>query len=278
MLKRSRIEKYFSLLHYDFSKNKGFFGFVIINVETNIILQSIMSLNSNGSDDFISTIPAFLDEYIQFDLKSLFKAKNFEELLEVLKHTPYFAVIKRFNASNGNINLKDCELALRTNYYNWTLDQIKKNYKGNIKKELLEIVKTEIELLNISLIYRLKFYFNKPTAIVKSQIIPIYLKYPKKAIDELIDCQTQDEFIQKINKYAHDPKLNDINYNYIEDYTKRLRYIVNRKMMRSSSNAAISFYALMTLSQIEIENIIIIIEGVRYNEKDSEIQKLLILE
>lgn len=278
LIKRSVIDKYFSLLHYDFSTNKGFYGFVITNVETTVILHAIMFMNSGSSDDFISTIPAFLQEYIHFDLKALSKANNFDQLLEVLKQTPYFAVLKIYNASNGNINFKDCELALKTYYYKWTLEQISKSYKGKAQKELLDIVKSEIELLNISLIYRLKFYFKKPPEIIKSQIISIYYKLSKRSIEELIDLKTREDFIQKVKIYSHNPNSNDIDNNYIEDYTKRLRFNVNRKMMRSSTNAAISFYSLMTLMQIEIENIIIIIEGVRYNENDTEIQKLLILE
>lgn len=278
LLERSIFEKYFSLLHYDFSNNKGFFGYVIIHVEFAIILKTIIYINSGSFSDIISSIPSFLKDYIKFDLKELSKVKSFSDLLNVLKNTPYYSILKIYNAENGKVNYKDCELALKTYYYEWILSQIDKKYKGKTKKELIEIVKVEVELLNLSLIFRLKFYFQKDAEMIKTHIIPIYYKLSEKSIDELIETKTQEDFIKRIKLTSYNHQMKKIEFNYIEDYTKRLKYIINRKMIRSSSNAPIAFYALMSLMYIEVQNIIIIIEGVRYKNTNSEIQKLLILE
>ena len=64
---------------------------------------------------------------------------------------------------------------------------------------------------------------------------------------------------------------------YIEHYTNRVSYQINRKYLHFSTNAAVVFLAYFTLSELELGNIINIIEGIRYQVAAEEIRKLLIL-
>lgn len=278
LLTRSRYEKYFSLCHYDFSKDKGFYRYVIYNVEVSVILKTIMLLNSGTPQDIITKLPYFMEEYADFDFMQLSKVKNFDELLKVLEATPYKNVIKRYTAPNGSIDFSACELALKTHYYKTIFSLIDKYYKGKTKKELTEIVLVEIELLNLSLIYRLKRYFKKSKEEIKLHLLPFHYKLTSHLLDKLLDDDDKQQFIKDMALYKYNINMAGVQFNYVEDYTKRLRYIISRKLMRFSSNAPISFYSLMALTQIEIENIVIIIEGVRYQDSAAEIQKLLILE
>lgn len=277
LLTRSRIEKFFSLCHFDFSRNQGFYRYIISNAEVGIILGGIMSINSGSPQDIAATLPTFIQDYACFDFKSFSKIKNFDDLLTVLEHTPYKNVLKRFNAPNGEINFRDCELTLKTFYYKTLLDQIDHYFKGDVKKELTQIVKIEIELLNLTLIYRMKRYFKKESSEILMQLLPFYYKLNKVALTELTQPMSKAEFVKKMRLSTYNSKMNGVDVNYIEDYTKRLKYMISRKMMRFSTNTPISFYSFMTLTQIEIENIIIIIEGIRYKKPGTEIQKLLIM-
>jgi len=278
LLNRSRIEKYFDLLNFDFTKDNGFYHYIITSSEVHVIIGAITLINSSSSENIITELPSFLQEHICFDLMELSRIKNYDNLLVVLEHTPYKNVLKPHHAPNGSINLRECELSLKTYYYKNILESIDKYYSGKTKKELTTIVKIEIELLNLSIMYRLKKYFNKSPEDIKMHLLPFYYKLNDKLIDELLEPQPKEEYIKKMRLNAYDNKMRDVEFNYVEDYTKRLKYIISRKMMRFSTNAPISFYALMLLTQIEIDNIIIIIEGIRYNDKGSQIQKLLVLE
>lgn len=277
ILNRTKFDKYNKLLNFDFSGNKSFYRFLITNLEVSVIIKALMYINADMDGEIISKIPSFLQPYTAIDFKAVANIKNFDDLLSALKRTPYAAVIKRYNAPNGNVSLRECEHALKIYYYRTVLQNIDKHYKGKTRNELREIVLIEVELFNLSLMYRLRRYFNKPPEFIKGELLPFYYKLNPRAIDELLTSQKKEEYVSKMKLAAYASKMKNVEFNYIEDYTKRLRYIVNRKMMRFSSNAPISFYALMTLTQIEIENIIIIIEGIRYNTS-SQVRNLLILE
>lgn len=278
ILKRSCMERYFSLLHYDFSGKKSFYHYVITDAEIDLILRAIMLMNSNSVENLISDIPSFLREYATFDFQELARVRNYEQLLQVLDKTPYVHILKRFQAPNGEISFKDCELALKTYYYRTLLDNIDKNFKGKTKKELREIVLIEIELLNISMVYRLRRHFKKSPPEIKSQLLPFHYRMSDQVLDDLLSAEHRTEYIEKMKLSRYNHRMQGVEFNYIEDYTKRLKYMVIRKMMRFSTNAPITFFALISLLRIEVENLIIIIESVRYNNKDEDVQKLLILE
>lgn len=278
LLKRTKIEKYFSLCHYVFSNNLGFYRHLIVHLEITTIQNAIISLNAGDSKHIISSLPAYMNEYAVFEFSEITQVKSFDELLDVLEKTPYKNIIKKFNAPNGEINLSECELALNLYYYQSLLDSIEKHFHGDTKAELIDIVKIEIELNNLSLICRLKHYFNKSSADIKKELIPIFYRLNERKIDHLIEQQDKQSYIKAMAFGKYGRVISETEFDHVEGYTKRLKFKLNRKMMRFTSNAPISFFTLMSLTQIEIENITTIIEGVRYNVDKTEIEKLLILE
>lgn len=276
LLVRSRFEKFTTLTKYDFSNKKGFFNYLVHDTEISIILRSLILLNANSTKDIITSIPIYTRDYTCFDLMELSKINDFNDLLEVLSHTSYYKILKPLNAPNGQINLSMCEHVLKLFYYKTILESIDNNYKGTTKKDLHDLILLEIELLNLNIIYRMKLYFKSSNEEVQAKIIPYYYKLSQSKLELLIASPSADDFFKdvKFNRYSN--KIKDVNFNYIEDYTKRLSFILNRNFVRSGKSPEISFYAFMFLTQIEISNLNTIIEGIRYKTSPDEIKSLLI--
>lgn len=278
LLKNSYYKKYFSLCNYDFSKNHGFYNYFIIDFEVNLILKAIGLLNSSSMENLLLSLPLYLDKYTSFNLIEITKIKSFSDLLLVLKNTPYVDIIKDFNSSNGNINLFDCEKALVIFYYQTILKLANKYYNKKTTKELQNIVLMEVELLNINSIYRLKYNFNRDNKDIKDKLLPFVYKMNNKKLVEFLNTQTPNEFINRINISRLGYKFQNNDFQYIEDYTKRLRFMIYKKLIHFTSSAPVCVFALIALMKIEVENLIMIIEGVRYNKDAELIKNLLILE
>lgn len=278
LLNRSLFEKFFGLCHFDFSSKHGFYRYVITNAEITVILSAITHLNSNSSQDIITNIPTFIQKYACFDFLELSKIKNFNELLLALKKTPYKEILSRYDAENGKIDMSSCDLSLKTYYYKSMLDAIDKNYKGKIRRDLRETVLIEIEILNFNLIYRLRRHFKMEPAEVKCHLLPFYYKITPRSLDLLINDETREEFIRHMKLNAYNFKMKDVTFSYVEDYTKRLLYLIVHRAIHFSSNSAVAFFSLMALTRIEIENITTIIEGIRYEMSSQELQKIIISE
>lgn len=278
LINRSLYDKFHSLSKYDFSADKGFYRYIITDAEVNLLLRTIMLLNSNSQQDILFNLPSFIQGYSCFDLLSLPKIKGFDDLLKAVQNTPYAALLKRFEAKNGDIDLAGCEVTLKTYYYKTIFDSIEKHFKGKTKAELKQAVLIEVELQNLSLIYRLRRYFNKSSAEIRGRLLPFRYKLTDRALTQLLDATDKDSFVRDMRLSLYSGKMKSVSFNYIEDYTKRLRYLISRKMLRFSTNATVVFFSFMTLTRIEIDNITTVIEGIRYQNPSSEIQKLLILE
>lgn len=273
---RSKFEKYTSLTKFDTSSNCDFFNYLISDIEITIILRTLIFLNASSTQDIISSIPIYIKDYACFDLLELSKISDFNDLLEVLKHTNYYKILKPQKATNGKINLANCEHLLKTHYYKNLLDIININFKGETKTALTNIILLEVELINLNIIYRMKCYFNSSKEQIKAKVIPFFYKLSESKIDMLLDTDSAEEFLNEVKITRYSNKMKDVKFNYIEDYTKRLAYVLNKNFVRSSKSPEISFYAFMFLTQIEISNINTIIEGIRYKTSPDDIKGLLI--
>lgn len=275
MLRRSLFDKFFRICHYDFSHKKGFYGYVIKSAEIEAIINAIVLLNSGAEQEIITTIPAFMQDYVSFDFVELAKIRSFSDLLKVLENTGYHTVLKRFDAEIGEIDVSGCEFTLETKYYQNILSQIDKNYKGKTALKLREVILSEIELTNVSIIYRLRYLYKLSPDEVKKRVIPFYHRLSKRQLEALIDNggELGEDFLQKAKVAVWE----DDEPFYIENHTQREANKMLGKLMRFSSSAPIVFYTLMSLSQFEIQNITIIIEGIRYGIPSEEIARLLIL-
>lgn len=278
LLERSLFDKFTRLTHYDFSKGRGFYHYAVSHIEVSFLIEAIILLNANKPQEIILKAPTTMQKYFCFDMMKLSRVTSFSGLLDALRGTAYYSVLRHFDAPNGSIDLSRCEQALKEHYYKSILQSIEKNYRGKTRRELKEVILIEIELINLSLIFRLKTYFKRPPEEIKRELLPFSYKLNKKAMDILIGAESDQDFISKMHLSSYSNKMQAVEFNYIEDYTKRLKFIIGRKLVRSSTKAPIAFYSLITLLQVEIDNLKTIIEGIRYQNSPSEIEKLLILE
>ena len=58
----------------------------------------------------------------------------------------------------------------------------------------------------------------------------------------------------------------------------RIRCTLAKRSLMISEDAAVSLYSLMYLSEVELNNIINIIEGIRYNKSVSYMENLIVLQ
>ena len=82
---------------------------------------------------------AYLLKKASFDLIELAKASDFRQLLNVIRHTPYYNIIKNIETDkNGIIPYTKCEVMLRTYYMKWLIETAKKDFSGTSQTALLD--------------------------------------------------------------------------------------------------------------------------------------------
>ena len=276
ILNRAVLDRMLRMCHYDFSGKNSFFRCAVESVEIRMILRAIMMLNAGSQESLLFSLPAYMKPYTAFDFMELSQIRSFAELLRVLGDTPYEKILRRYEAQNGEINLSFCERDLKEAYYHDMLKIAQTDYKGRTRAQLCDLILTEAELLNISLIYRLKTFFNRSPEEIRHMLLPFHKRLTPARLAALLNAPGGEDFPVSLAKNGY--LSADASYEYVEEYTNELRFTLSKRLMRSAAGAPVAFFALMTLLKIEVENVTTIIEGIRYQNNPDEIEKLLILE
>jgi V/A-type H+-transporting ATPase subunit C len=268
---------FMQLIRYGETQNSNFYQYGILQIEIKQILLTLRFLKETEKGGQISQLPLFANKMTSFDLQKLVNVNSYDELLGVLKNTPYVAILLPFKPIAGEeLDYTSCELGLNAYYHREVLSHINKEFSGTAKLQILEVFNTQIELDNITKIYRLKKYYkSSPTDIIKV-LQPTYVKIPKKLLHKWIETKSADEFIEALSSSAYKSAINRKDFIYIEYHMDSIMYNINKHFIRFATDPNVVLVAYMNLLEIETRNIIDIIEGVRYKVETDKIAKLLI--
>jgi len=278
MLIRQRFFLIFlQLIRYGDTAKSSFYKYGIYLIEIKQILVTIRAFNDKDRSTQIAQMPIFAGKYTSFDLEKLVVATDYDQLLEVLKNTVYYEALKPHRPkSNDDFDYTVCEVALKAVYYQQVNAIIEKEFSGDTKRQMKEIFNTQIELDNVTKIYRLKKYYKASPEEIEKVLNPTFERIPKKKLIEWIETCDAETFLQRVSESAYKNYIDDKNFVFIEYHTDAIHYNLNKHIIRFSSNPDLILVAFLGLLEIEIQNIIDIIEGVRYNVEIDKISKLLI--
>lgn len=193
-----------------------------------------------------------------------------KEFLELIKSEDYFKIFEEYEEIIDNAPLDEIEVKLDKFYF-------QKIYKAskNVNKEFQNMIGTEIDLLNITWIYRAKQYFYYSSDEIKKIIIPINYKLSKEKTYKLINSSDFEEMKNILDETVY-KKIFKSKETLEHDRDKFL-YDMYIKLFRTKLFNICTVFCNINLIDIEIKNIINIIEGIRYKVDKTEIQKRLIV-
>ena len=282
LLNKAYYDQYEKLCKFQHLNDEPFYNFLLVRFEIRELLKAILYLNNERDDVYIESMHAYLMKRTSFDLIELAKAKDFKKLLEVIKHTPYYNIIKNIKADkNGNIPYTKCEVMLRTYYLKWLIETAEKAFDGKSKIALLEQIYAQTDIINIINSYRMKKYFYADADILKENMLPFYGKLSREKQNELFETGSPEDFLRTLSKNLYGRRMEGISENMESEAFERelvkLRCGMARRALTFSDSAAVSLYSLMYLSEVELQNIIKIVESIRYGKSASYMEKQIII-
>lgn len=281
VLHKAYFDRYESLCRFQHLEEKPFFNFLTVRSEMRELLKALLYLNNDNNDIYIESMHAHMIEKSSIDLMELAKASNFKEVLNVLKHTPYYDVLKSIKPdSSGNIPYTKCEVKLRTYYLKWMLESAEKVVHGKSRKSLCDQINVQIDIINLINAYRMKKYFNADITTLEKYTLPFYGRLSKEKQSALFETESVEEYLRMLSQTSYGRKMKqfseDMDSAQFEKELTSIRYDMAKRALMFSQDAAVSLYSLMYLLEVELDNIINIIEGIRYNKSVSYIENLIV--
>lgn len=281
LLQRYNFEMYGRITGFERIGRQEFYNFKMISAEIDIILSCIRFINAD-SDGHIESIPIYLNGMTSFDLIEIAKVRSFAELLEFLKKTNYYELLKDVPVDeNGHIDCGKCEYILRSYYYEG-LAEASKHYRKAEADKLDLMIMTDIDLINIINAYRMKEFFGSDEKEIFDKTFSFEGRMSNAKLAELYSSDSGEEFIKRFSKtyYGRVIAENGLDSKDIDDLelaANRLRYKYAKAALRDSQAASVSVFAFMFLMGVEVHNLISIIEGVRYGVPSKQIEALIIV-
>ena len=278
LLRKDLLLQYARLSRYA-SPRDGVYSYVVLDMEIEVILASLRGLISGREDELLASLPAFVGDYAGFDVFALARARSLEEIMEVVKDTPYAPLLRdcmeRYPArEGGQPRYTRYERALRGWYFAQLLRRTEKTTRGKAAKQLQEMICTRAELLNLGMIFRMKAFFEVDTDRIREALLPYSWHIRPRMMQTLVEANGVQEFLQLLQKTPYGRRIPS-DTDAIEPETDSIRYRLCKRMFHFSTDPQVVFMAFMLLREMETQDIIRIIEGVRYQLPPERIEKLL---
>ena len=277
VIRRQLFTDYIKMLNYIGQDELKFYNFFLKRIEIDEILSCVRFLITNNTGEYFFSLPSYFVEHAKFDLYGLAKVKTYDELLNLLSKTPYYAILKKFDpAAETKTDMILIENEFNKYYYSYIFSIIDENFTGDVRSSIRESFGVEIDLINITEIIRLKKYFGVKSDLIRPIVLSYYFKIKKAEIARMIDAPDVETAMQILSGIYYGKYFEQNSFDYIERYSQQIKYEYNKNLLAFSTSSSLSVVAYLQLKRLEINNIISILEGVRYGINPSEISKVLI--
>ena len=258
---------------YEISTGDSFFEYTVARTEIEQILHSLMYLASGKPSEYLYSLPMFFNKRTEINLVELAAVKNYDEFLNVLKGSAYKTLLAKHRPiQNQRLDLSAIEKTLYDYLYEKFFAALKKGVDKKVKEELTELLNAYIDYSNFVRIVRLKRNHSK----IKSAVLN-HGTIKEKYIEQMCKAENEDQIFEVMKATNRGKILSKIKFNYIDELPDRVLYNKCRKAIRFSVHPDAVMISYLFLLQIEIQNLITIIEGVRYRVPKQEIENLLIM-
>ncbi len=200
------------------------------------------------------------------EIKGIETIENFDDFFKAIERMEHYNFIKKYQKQE-NINIFEIENEIDKLYFEELYDSVKFN------KNLKNIVGSEIDLLNIEWIIRIKKFYNFDTQRLLNMLINRYYKIKPNILKDIIEKNSFDDINSILNKTCYKNVFSS--ENDFEENTDTFLYKINYKTFKEDNISIAYIFAYINLVDYENNDIINVVEGIRYNLDKAEIIKRL---
>lgn len=292
LLEDNLFDAYHKIYKFSFGTQRKFFAFLITEIEVQYILKFIR-VSLSGSPPHLhyqfnqSYVPKLLSQSSKVDFDALAAAVSVREIIAALSGSEFAPIIsgylRELDVSSANIipqiDFAELETLLYNYYYKRMLEECVPSL-GKQDGELFKtIIATRADLSNISKIVRL-IRISEGTgtpapeyAGIKKYLIDVRNKLKSSDIEQILRRKNSSEIINycarlypSLDKYIRSGTSHG-------DYFSIFMNVFARKIVRRPVSSPLILYGYLTLRQYEMNNVIFIIESIRYSLPKSVIER-----
>ena len=265
-------------LYYDFSKlylfcdkgQKKLLEFYFGKFEINVIKRALRRIFNHGDRTGESReLRAFFQKLSRIHMEEMSQAETVPQLLSALRDTGYRKVLAHLE-SVKEASLFDYEMALDMHYFSKIWKKKDKMLKGRDLAMLTRTFGSQIDLLNLTWIYRAKTYYQLPRASVAALAIPITYRLHEREIGRMIEASNEKELQEVLEHTYYGRHFTEITGGELENLYRQLLNRIYKEESRKNPYSLAVVTAYLHDKEEEIDKLTTVLEGVRYGLEPGE--------
>ncbi len=236
-----------------------------------ICLRLIKIGNVKYITEYINQIP--LGNIAPSDMQNL---EGVDDFIELLKDTPYFKVLSVFKGRPDRQKLFRMETALDTFWAEMVHKYAKKYLKGDEVKSVLKVYGTDFDLQNLAFMLRCKKNFEMTDDEIYASIIPKHYRLTKGVISKIVKSGSYEEAVAIIEAETPYGQAFSKTDRFIEKRQEEYLTLLQKHMANANQYSIQSPVCYIHLRRTETNNIVSIVEGIRYGLPPEKIKEYLI--
>lgn len=275
-LRRKLFDDYQTLTYYDRSMNRRMSDYYIRKSEIELIVRCLLMMRAGRMEDFLFSVPSFLPGYTRLQLRRMADAVTFEEVVDAAAQSPYGAILRRFLPTTiEDVSITAVENALYAYLYRRLYANMEASPKG-ARQELRRLFGVQIDSMQVTRIRRMKTYFHLPPEQIAANLLPVTGSLSRQTLKEMLYAESGDEvlemFFATAGRFADEARRQ-----HMDDLPMWLPYKEARHLLHFSRYPQVVFAAFVMITEMELDDLVNVIEGVRYGLPPAEIDEMLVM-
>ena len=265
LVAKQQFEHFATLCRFELAIGNRFYQYFLLKNEIEQILRCTVSLLSGNSEIYLLQMNPFLDKHVRIDLFALGRANSLQEVLIALKRTPYERVY-RSCLSSPRVSYLTFELAFQSFFETAVKELVKDCFEGAERKALSELICASFDVKLISAIERtLRSYKDVlPLSEVPLQTMVTMTRFSPNEIAAFTKFDYADSFLRSLQKSCYKDWFSFENPRSLEQQLSASLTALCKKQIRYSVYPGVVMFCYLLLSQVQTENLVRIIEGIRF--------------
>lgn len=276
ILKQKLFEDFYSLCLYIKGSGEHFAQYILQKNEIEQIIHFLTLLSSNSSQEYLFSMPTYFNSHTSLNLDALSRARDYEQFFAALAGSPYEKLMAEFRPlRNQHINIALVENKLYKFCYSNLYNSINKYSSGAERKALLSMFNSIMDYVNFVRVLRLKRYYHESPEVTANFLFP-YGTLSKKTLDKLCQATTSAEVFEAVSGTSFGRAVNKLEYVYAGEIDNIGLFKITKKNIHFSSYPLVVMLSYVFVMDTEYNNIVSIIEGVRYGVDPSKLETIVI--
>ena len=275
VFKRSLFYDYERLLKFTTGGYREAIRAMFESFEVEDLKHIIGSVCSAQKQALTLTDLTYMRTYSEFPISSLLEADTMEDLVANLVHTRYYKALLPF-AVREDPDFFKIDHALNLLNYTSKLVAFRQALSGAGRRIATSLYRTQVDIENILFIYRIKKLYHFTASEILVNLLPNAYKLSNHDLLRMAECEGIDELTDAISRTEYGPLFPKGRESEWETLHAEHFYWIHKKNLRTHSGDIGVVLAYLYLKEIDVKNIIMIIEGVRYQLPTERIASFLI--